>query len=125
MGLHRVSKSHLKVDEHGFRPMKKAYRPKSHTIQQPLDKELSVSQQVEPIQKPPVQQPTPLQQVVELEHQCTDNQQVTASPHLQVDATFLPIHNGFDVLRVEQDIVQNVDTSNNIALGADPIREDD
>lgn len=32
----------------------------------------------------------------------------------------LPVSNGFDVLSVEQG-----ETSNNVALGADPIREDD
>ena len=146
MGLHRASKSQLEVDEHGFRPFKKTYHPKSQTIQQPLDKELEVLQQskpthsasippspqVAPIQQSPVQQPTPSQYVVEPDQQLSDNQQVTTSlqlsasiPHLELDAPFLPIRNGFDVLSVEQDIVRNVDTSNNIALGVDPIREDD
>ena len=75
VGLHRASKSQLEVDEHGFRPFKKTYHPKSQTIQQPLDKELEVLQQskpthsasippspqVAPIQQSPVQQPTPSQ----------------------------------------------------------------
>ena len=79
-----------------------------------------------------MQQPTPSQQVVEPDQELSDNQQVTASlqvsasiPHLELDAPFFPIRNGFDVLSVEQDIVRNIDTSNNIALGVDPIREND
>ena len=37
----------------------------------------------------------------------------------------LTISNSFDVLSVEQKIIGDVKTSNNIALGVDPIQDDD
>lgn len=132
------------MDEHGFRPLKKTYRPKAQAIPA-VDKEPGIEQPSPLRALAKAQQPTtsvtlasPLpsnddEQWSEPSQSSTDDMQQNEPSQPCVDVLplqvprlalrhehVLSVRNGFDVLSVEQD-----GNSNNIVLRADPICEDD
>ncbi|CAO2822736.1 unnamed protein product [Amaranthus hypochondriacus] len=67
VGLPKASKPHLEVDEHGFRPLKKTYRPKAQAIPA-VDKE------------PGIEQPSPIRFPAKAQQLIISGQQTSALP---------------------------------------------
>ncbi|CAO2822660.1 unnamed protein product [Amaranthus hypochondriacus] len=127
----KTTKPNLEVDEHGFRPLKKTYRPRSQAIQDVIQEKGEAAEHPPPIQIPNNSQTIAVEQQVsslpsDVLVQQSDSQHGTEVVKLQLprlvlrQEPVLPISNGFGVLSMEQG-----GDSNNAALGADPIREHD
>ncbi|CAO2817784.1 unnamed protein product [Amaranthus hypochondriacus] len=127
----KVAGVQSEVDDLGFRPVKKTYRPK------PQAKPIEVEGQGKAAEPPPPKKILDDSVPLDVEQQVSalpsdglmpsvETQSCTEVVKLQIPRLILrqkhvlPISNGFGVLSLAQG-----DDSNNVALGADPIQEHD